>query len=148
MAIVGGAPYFDLPPGDDLAWRNRRIIAERMHWPDGALEACETIERQYPAWYPNWRPANTIKGFEAPAGYYAVRRDRRRDERPAYGADPAALLAAIKAVVSRCPRCHTRYPVPPGSDLWPHEAPTGGRCDVHWSQHTAEVPPGRCADLT
>jgi len=145
MAVVGGASHYDLPPGDELSWRNRRIIAERMRWPAGALEACEEIERTHPGWSPSWHDANIYPGFEAPAGYYALRLERNRGEGPAYGVDAAALTAAIEAVFSRCPTCGLRYPVPPDSDIPLHEAPgTGRRCDVHWSRRTVEAEPGSC----
>ena len=54
---------------DSLAWRNRRILAERQDWPDGALEVCESIESEFGDWSPSWMPENTIKGFERPAGF-------------------------------------------------------------------------------
>lgn len=56
-----------------LAWNNRQILADRLHWPDGALQACERIERDHPDWSISWLRENTISGFERPAGYRAVR---------------------------------------------------------------------------
>jgi hypothetical protein len=122
--------YFDLPPGPELAWRNRRIIAARIGWPAGALEACEAVEKARPDWDPYWRD-----------GFYATRRGpRTRGEQPVYGADAAALLAAIEAVVSCCPACGLRFPVPAESHLPLHEVlGAGGRCDVHWSKATVAV---------
>lgn len=145
---VADRPYFDLPPGIELGWRNRRIIAARVGWPDGALEACEAIERARPDWDPTWRFANVFKGFEAPAGFYATRHAiRLRGERPVYGADPAALLAAIEAVVSCCPACGLRYPIPAGSDIPQHDVPGTDRgCGVHWSRTTVEISSGECPD--
>ncbi len=147
MAIVGGTPHLD-PPGLELEWRNRRIIADRMCWPAGAVETCEEIERKHPGWYPNWHAPNLYKGFEAPAGYYARRRGARDREPTSYGVDAAGLIAAIDAVFSRCPVCGTGYPVPADSDLPIHEKPgTGRRCDVHWSTRTIAAVRGCCADV-
>jgi hypothetical protein len=97
---MGDSTMSALPPvGPELAWRNRQIIAERLGWPAGALAACEAIELAHPAWYPNYCQANTIPGFEAPAGFYASRRrDAVRGERTAYGATPEALREAIEAI--------------------------------------------------
>lgn len=75
-----------LPPGPELAWRNRRLMAARGRWPDGALEVCEEIETAHPDWSVGWRSENTIRGFESPAGFYADRRHSRRHlERALYG---------------------------------------------------------------
>ena len=85
-----------LPPsGPELAWRNRRVIAERLGWPAGALEACEAIEVEHPNWYPGYRQANTVPGFESPAGFYAIRRGAARGELVAYGADAEALRTVL-----------------------------------------------------
>lgn len=126
-------------PGPELAWANRRHLAQQLGWPDGALEACEAIEKARPDWYPGWRAANLIKGFEQPAGFYGRRRAAPDREPPAYGADAAALLAAIEAVVSCCPACGLRYPVPPGDHIPVHELPGGRRCDVHWATTTVDA---------
>lgn len=84
------------PVNDDLLRHNRRIIASRIGWPDGAVEACDKLQDAYPDWIPGWQPASTIPGFEHPAGYFASRHSRRHDEPPAYGADPLELAAAIE----------------------------------------------------
>ena len=86
-----------LPPvGPELAWRNRQVLAQRLGWPAGALEACEAIELQHPDWHPSYCQANTTPGFESPAGFYATRRHARRGEPRAYGADAVALRQAIQ----------------------------------------------------
>lgn len=55
--------------------QNRRLIAERLHWPDGALEACEQLESEHPgfevAWFGENRSARPE--FNKPAGFYAWR---------------------------------------------------------------------------
>jgi hypothetical protein len=91
------APYFDLPPGPELARRNRLFIADRTGWPPDAVSVCERIEHTYPEWSVNWRHENVIHGFEAPAGFYASRRDWWHGERPVHGATGKALEAQIKA---------------------------------------------------
>lgn len=90
------APYFDLPPGAELARRNRLLIADRTGWPEGALMVCEEIEHTYPEWSVSWRRENTIKGFEAPAGFYAERRRGRHLDKPLYGYSDEELVAQIK----------------------------------------------------
>jgi hypothetical protein len=80
-----------------LAWRNRRLIADRLHWPAGTALACEDLEREFPEWYPCYRLENTIEGFESPAGFYAERWQGRRGERPAYGRTAAELADALRA---------------------------------------------------
>lgn len=35
-----------------LAWHNRQVLAERLGWPDGVLEACERAE--VPGWWVMW----------------------------------------------------------------------------------------------
>lgn len=83
------------PIGPDLLRLNRRVIASRTGWPEGAVEACDKLHDAYPDWIPGWQPANTIRGFEKPAGYYASRHNRRHDEPSAYGEDPVDLAVAI-----------------------------------------------------
>jgi hypothetical protein len=53
--------------------RNRQLIAERLGWPDGALDACTALEADYPDWAVFWtdrRPADE-PGYREP-GYRAV----------------------------------------------------------------------------
>jgi hypothetical protein len=44
----------DLTNTRKLAWHNRRVIAERLGWPDGVLETCEQTEPQHPGWSLSW----------------------------------------------------------------------------------------------
>ena len=85
------------PPGVELAWKNRRLFAEREAWPEGAVEACEDIEREHPDWYPNYSHGGTLGRQHRDAGYYAGRRGAPWEEPPAYGANPQELTAAILA---------------------------------------------------
>lgn len=58
----------------DLARKrnNQRIIAEALHWPDGALQACADLEDRHPGWGVSWMHENTTPGFERAAGFYAT----------------------------------------------------------------------------
>jgi hypothetical protein len=33
-----------------LAWHNRRVLAERLGWPAGALKECERLDDEHPGW--------------------------------------------------------------------------------------------------
>jgi hypothetical protein len=88
------------PIGRELAWRNRRILAERLGWPAGALEECERIERERPGWSPWWQPANAWAGKAA--GYYARRPGESGPRFPEpYGATPAELVEAMDKAPER-----------------------------------------------
>jgi hypothetical protein len=84
------------PIGAELERRNRRVLAERLHWQPGALEHCERIEAESPGWSVWW---TDHPGREwSQAGYYALRRRwHRRDGGPrwVFGATPAELVEAI-----------------------------------------------------
>lgn len=84
------------PPGPELAAANRRLTAERAGWPRGALEMCEHLDAVHPGWTVWWRPANTIAGWEHPAGYVAT----RRSSGSVCGEDPCALVAAMERAPS------------------------------------------------
>jgi len=85
--------YFDLPPGRELAARNRRIIADRASWPERAVKQCEMIESYHPDWYPMWSAGDMPLRPER--GFYALRWDYERGERPIYGATAAELATRI-----------------------------------------------------
>jgi len=78
-----------LKPGRELRHHNNRIMAERLNWPDGVLDACHNLEDRHPGWSVGWLGENTIKGFERPAGYIATRA----------GLHPAEVFAATEAGV-------------------------------------------------
>ena len=44
------AEHTDIPRGDELAERNRDILAERLNWPDGTAEQLRDLEKKYPEW--------------------------------------------------------------------------------------------------
>lgn len=130
------------PLGPQLGWHNRRVIADRIGWPEGALEACEAIERVNPDWSPWWQAANTIPGWEAPAGFYA----RPNDSSPyAYGETADSLAKVIEARTSRCQACGTWVPVPVGSETPLHRADADGDwCCARWHQITIDAGWSHC----
>lgn len=83
------------PTGPELADKNRRVLAERLHWPAGAVEACEQIETEAPGWAVTWAKGGDLTWTRP--GYYAQPTHwPRAGMRPfAYGATPAELRAAI-----------------------------------------------------
>lgn len=97
------------PVGPELASRNRRILAERLRWPAGALEACEAIAADWPRWN-----AYYSHGVGQDPGYYATHNDHYHLEPAMYGVDPAALVEAIAAHSKTCAKLQ---PVPPPSWL-------------------------------
>jgi hypothetical protein len=60
----------------DLALRrsNQRILAERLHWPNGAVQACQELEDRHPGWYLTWY---ATPGWKRPAGFCATNGDAR-----------------------------------------------------------------------
>ena len=82
------------PSGPALTARDRRLLADRLHWPDGVLEACEAVEAGHPGWHATWNPGGGTCQW-ARAGYYALPDNRRHDDPPAYGATPEQLREAI-----------------------------------------------------
>lgn len=79
-------------PPEVLRVKNRRVMAERMEWPPGVVEACERVEKRT-GWWVSWLPENKTRGFERPATFWA-----QRDEEPreVYAVDANALIDAIE----------------------------------------------------
>jgi hypothetical protein len=38
-------------PGPELADKNLHVLAERLHWPDGAIDGIKQIEAACPGWF-------------------------------------------------------------------------------------------------
>jgi hypothetical protein len=38
-----------------VPFRNRRILAVQLGWPDGVLDECEELEARFPTWTVSWR---------------------------------------------------------------------------------------------
>lgn len=79
----------------ELLAHNRRVMAKRMHWPEGALEACDKIAERFPGWIPGYDHGGKVGHHEWPAGYYASQPSPRHGEPQAYGTTAEALTAAI-----------------------------------------------------
>jgi predicted DNA-binding transcriptional regulator AlpA len=76
-----------------LAWDNRRILAERLNWPNGALETCEQVEQESPEWHITYSAGGNRTWNKA--GFYAQRKAAWRPEPALYGASASELEAAI-----------------------------------------------------
>lgn len=85
------------PPGPELAAKNRRLLAERWGWPDGALQACEKIEKLHPGWSAMWSAGGEHTWREP--GFYATHPDLRRGSGPTHYLH-AETMAEMLAVIS------------------------------------------------
>lgn len=85
------------PPGPELRRHNRRLVAERINWPAGAVEACEKLERMQPRWRVRWQHQF---GNQA-AGWYASHDGHTHLEPDVYGQSSGELWAAMET--HRCP---------------------------------------------
>lgn len=65
--------YPKWPAEFELRRRNRQILAERLRWPDGALQACAELESRHPGWHVSWMTENVTPGWERLAGFSASR---------------------------------------------------------------------------
>lgn len=96
-----------LPPVDPE--RNRRLIAERLGWPDGALEAVVQLEQAHPEWNIWWTRGGLPLG--APAGYRASLRRHGHHCEP-HGAtldDLRVQLVAVEQEVGPKPTFPARF---------------------------------------
>lgn len=80
-------------PLREIVRRDRRELAARLQWPDGAVEVCERIDREHAGWTVSWLPAGTVPGHERPACFWA-RREWPRHE--VHAADEDELVAGIR----------------------------------------------------
>ncbi len=81
-------------PGS-MVERNRVILAQRLGWPDGAVEACREIERACPG-YSVWYGTGDVRENMPP--HYSARKHDARYRDPTYrGETPAAVVAKIQA---------------------------------------------------
>jgi hypothetical protein len=81
-----------LPAG--MAERNRAVIAERLGWPDGALEACQDLEQRHPAWHVTY-VLGGVPSAPTP-GYRAYLRDPYlRPDQAQFAATPDEMSALI-----------------------------------------------------
>jgi hypothetical protein len=96
-----------------LAEHNRAVLAERTHWPVGALETCERLTAEHQGWMVWWMSANTCPGWERPAGYCATRGDHHlvggdelwqdgtSQRLRVFAPEPAGLALKIAAMMER-----------------------------------------------
>jgi hypothetical protein len=82
-----------LPP--EVQERNRELVAERLGWPDGAIEACRKVEAAHPGWYSWWSP-NPWPPRDGPA-YGAARINARWNDPTLYADTPEELAELIEA---------------------------------------------------
>lgn len=99
-----------LPPGPELLAANRRVLAERLDWPSGAVPVCEWMDHANPGWHTMWRHAYR----DMPAGWYAWH-DDIGPEPHLHGATPADLQTKITA--HRCVNWPRQYKLMQGSGL-------------------------------
>lgn len=90
------------PAEESMVLRNRRLLAERLGWPEGALDECLQLEEELPgfevAWFGEWKVADPA--FCRAEGFYAwfagdepLHLGRKRREW--YGATAAELKAKL-----------------------------------------------------
>jgi hypothetical protein len=82
--------------------RNRELLAERLSWPDGALEACRQLERKHEGYSTWWG-----KGWsgDPKPGFYARPTEEQRGQ-TLYGRTDEDLSVAI---ASDAVRTRARY---------------------------------------
>jgi len=90
-------PVTPLPPVDPE--RNRELLAGRLGWPDGALDACRHVETGHPGWHVWWSRNPWRRDGQAPPGpaYCAARKDARWNDRSLYAPTPEDLALLIAA---------------------------------------------------
>ncbi|WP_189337004.1 hypothetical protein [Actinoplanes ianthinogenes] len=79
------------PDENSLLWPNRRVIAERLGWPDERLADCERLDHEHPGWSVTWWDSR----HGEPAGFRARHRVRWRYFTHAAGVTEAELVAAM-----------------------------------------------------
>jgi hypothetical protein len=87
------------PIQPEVIERNRELIAERLGWPAGALEAVRQLEAQHPGYSVFWGKGRVS---DPRPGFYAMRGEGFR-RRTFYGATAANLSAALAADAAQHP---------------------------------------------
>lgn len=89
---------------------NRRVLAERLQWPDGVLDECLRVEAEHPDWHIGWR------ADDAGPVWVAVHYVRHRCFREATGATVGELVAAMAEQDERAARQRAEWRAfrPPG----------------------------------
>jgi hypothetical protein len=81
-----------------LREKNLPVLAERLNWPAGALEAVREIEAEFGRYLAWWSPG----GWCGDPGFYAIRSGDRA--RKLYAPDPEKLAVLIADEIERLPR--------------------------------------------
>lgn len=71
----------------------REIVAERLGWPPGAVEACRAVEEKHPTWYCWWTPGPWPR--RGGPAYGAARIHRRVGDANLYADTPSELSELI-----------------------------------------------------
>jgi hypothetical protein len=88
------------PIEPEVKERNRELIAERLGWPEGALEAVRQLEGQHPGYSVFWGEGRVS---DPRPGFYAMR-DGDSHWRPTfYGATAVDLSIALAADAAQRP---------------------------------------------
>lgn len=85
-----------MPIGPELRQHNLLLLAERLKWPDGAVEVCQEIEAEFPGWLTHW-----CGGSTKPHGWYSRHHGHKAREGHEFGATPDELREKIRG--HRCP---------------------------------------------
>jgi hypothetical protein len=89
-----------LPPIDPE--RNREVIAERLGWPPGAVQACRDLEAHHPGWRVHYDTGGHL--HQPDSEYVAQLAEPWHGYRPRLSApDPAGLGARIAEEDARRP---------------------------------------------
>jgi hypothetical protein len=83
---------------DALSWNNRRVLAERLKWPDGILAEAEHLDEKHPGWSTWWYGDG--RGFCAsmPDGESRRRPSGGWEQPTVYGPSVAELEESIAAM--------------------------------------------------
>jgi hypothetical protein len=81
-------------PSEELREKNREVLAERLGYPAGTVEAEREIERACPGYFA-WYSDGTLQ--EQPPRYGARKRDATFRDPTFYAETPAGVIAAIRS---------------------------------------------------
>jgi hypothetical protein len=83
----------------ELSIKNRRVLAERMDWPDGDVEECEKLDGEYPGCYASFFPRNA--GWSKIGWYATLWRSHHDEPKTLYGTTFEELRSALLAEADR-----------------------------------------------
>lgn len=88
---------------------NRRLVAERLGWPEGAAEACRELERDFPEWMVFWSRGSYPEPSDR--GYRAVLQ-RHNHHVQLLASDPATLRELVTVAQAALPPRWDERPPP------------------------------------